>query len=126
MSSLAANAVAIVTWAARGIGQSVAETLAANGARVVINYAHNVRAADEIVQRIQHNGGQALAVQADISKVADLTALFQATIERFGQVDILVNNASVMTTKPIEDITEQDFDHEYATKRHLFCLPNGG
>jgi len=115
MSTPFANKVAIVTGASRGIGQAIAEALAANGANIVVNYVHNKSFAEEIVHRIQQNGGQALAVQADVSKVSDLEALFQATMERFGHIDILVNNAGIMTTKPIEQITEQDFDRQFAT-----------
>lgn len=114
MSTRLENKVAIVTGASRGMGQAAAEMLAANGAYVVINYVHNKRFADEIVQRIQQNGGQALAVQADVSKVADLKALFQATLEHFGHIDIVVNNAGIMDTKPLEQVTEQDFDREFA------------
>jgi 3-oxoacyl-[acyl-carrier protein] reductase len=115
MSVSLANKVAIVTGAGRGIGQRIAEELAANGAQVVINYGHSKHSAEETVQRIEQNGGQALAVQADVSKIADLQALFQAAIERFGHIDILVNNAGVMTTRPIGEITEEIFDREYAT-----------
>lgn len=114
MSTPQVNKVALVTGASRGIGQAIAEALAANGVNVVINYAHNKGFADEIVHRIRQNGGQALAVQADVSNIADLQALFQATIEQFGHLDILVNNAGIMTTKPLEQITEQDFDREFA------------
>jgi 3-oxoacyl-[acyl-carrier protein] reductase len=114
MSTPLANKVAIVTGASRGIGQAIAESLAANGANVVINYARNKGFAQDIVHRIQQNGGQALAVQADVSNIADLEALFQATIEHFGRIDILVNNAGIMTTKPLEQVTEQDFDREFA------------
>ena len=115
MSTPLANKVTIVTGASRGIGQAIAESQAANGAKVVINYAHNKDFAEDIVLRILQNGGRALAVRADVGKVADLEALFQATIEHFGRLDILVNNAGIMTTKPIEQITEQDFDREFAT-----------
>jgi len=92
MNPLLANKVAIVTGASRGIGQAIAETLAMSGANVIVNYARNKELAEDIVHRIQQNGGQALAVQADVSKVADLEALFQATIDHFGHIDILVNN----------------------------------
>nr|WP_305068562.1 SDR family oxidoreductase [Ktedonobacter sp. SOSP1-85] len=92
----------------------MAEALANDGAQIVINYAQNKGAAEDLVGRVERNGGQALAVQADVSKHADLQALFKATIEHFGRVDILVNNAGIMTTKPIEQITEQDFDREFA------------
>jgi len=90
-----ANKVAIVTGASRGIGQAVVEALAANGANMVVNYLRQKRFAEEIVDRIEQNGGQALAVQADVSIIADLQALFQATIQQFGRVDILVNNAGI-------------------------------
>ncbi|GHO56623.1 SDR family oxidoreductase [Ktedonobacter robiniae] len=114
MSTSLINKVALVTGASRGIGQAIAEALAANGANVVINYAHNNRFAEEIVHRIQQNGGQALAVQADVSNKADLEALFRASVEHSGHLDILVNNAGIMTTKPLEQVTEQDFDREFA------------
>lgn len=115
MSTRLQKKVAIVTGASRGIGQAIAETLANNGAQIVINYVHNKEAAEELVRRIEHTGGQALAVQADVGKSIDLQTLFKATSEHFGGVDILVNNAGIMTTKPIERITEQDFDREFAT-----------
>ena len=107
--------VAIVTGASRGIGQAIAEALANDGAQIVINYARNKGAAEDLVRRIERNGGQALAVQADVSHSADLQALFKATIDHFGHIDILVNNAGIMTTKPLEQITEQEFDREFAT-----------
>lgn len=114
MSTSLANKVALVTGASRGIGQSIAETLATSGVAVVINYARNHEQAEELVARIQQHGGQALAVQADVSRVTDLQTLFQATHDRFGRLDILINNAGVMTTKPLDQVTEQDFDREYA------------
>lgn len=114
MSTLLANKVTIVTGASRGIGQAIAESQAANGASVVVNYAHNKGFAEDLVHRIQQNDGQALAVQADVSKIADLQALFQTTLDHFGHIDILINNGGIMTTKPLEQVTEQDFDREYA------------
>ncbi|HEU5377520.1 MAG TPA: glucose 1-dehydrogenase [Ktedonobacteraceae bacterium] len=115
MSASLANKVAIVTGAARGIGQTTVEALAANGAKVVVNYAHEQELAENIVRQIQHQGGQALAIQGDVGKVRDLEAIFQATIEQLGQPDILINNAGISTIKPLEAITEEDFDREYAT-----------
>ncbi|HLG76384.1 MAG TPA: SDR family oxidoreductase [Ktedonobacteraceae bacterium] len=115
MSTSLQQKVAIVTGASRGIGQAIAETLAYNGAQIVINYVRNKGASDDLVHRIEHAGGQALAVQADVSNSADLQTLFKTTLEHFGCVDILVNNAGIMTTKPIEQITEQEFDREFAT-----------
>ena len=114
MSSTLAGKVAIVTGASRGIGQAIAETLATNGAKVVVNYAHNKEFAENIVEHIKESGGQALAVQADVSKIADLQKLFQATTEQFGQIDILVNNAGIMTNGPLGEMTEELFDREFA------------
>jgi 3-oxoacyl-[acyl-carrier protein] reductase len=114
MSTPLVNKVTIVTGASRGIGQAIAELQAVNGASVVINYARNKGFAEDIVHCIQQNGGQALAVQADVCNIADLEVLFQATIDHFGHIDILVNSAGIMTTKPIEQVTEQDFDREFA------------
>ncbi len=135
MSMSLTNKVTLITGASRGIGQAIAESQAANGANVVINYVRNKGFADDIVHRIQQNGGQALAIQADVSKIADLENLFQATIGHFGHIDILVNNAGIMTTKPIEQVTEQDFDRQFATNvkgTYFACqlaaryLPEGG
>ncbi|MFD0681681.1 MULTISPECIES: SDR family oxidoreductase [unclassified Paenibacillus] len=107
--------VVIVTGASRGIGQEIAEQFAINGAKVVVNYANRADKANSVVEGIQKNGGEALAIQADISRVAEVALLFQKTIEAFGQVDILVNNAGLMVTKPIQDVTEEDYDRLFAT-----------
>ena len=89
--------VAVVTGGSRGIGRKIAEDLAAHGAKVVVNYRSNSAAADEAVTHINDNGGQAIAVQADVSQFDEAQALAKAATEAFGQIDILVNNAG--TTK---------------------------
>lgn len=109
-----AEKVAIVTGASRGIGRAIALKLAGNGASVVVNYAGNVDKAQEVVAEIEKLGVQAIALQADVSKVADIQRLFEQTIERFGKVDILVNNAGVTFYKPITEVTEEDFDKIFA------------
>lgn len=106
--------VAIVTGASRGIGREIAERLAENGAKVVVNYASSPAKAEEVVGRIKQGGGEARAIQADISQVAEIERLFRETIEAYGGIDILVNNAGIMTTKPIAAITEEDFDQHFA------------
>lgn len=106
--------VAIVTGASRGIGRSLAEDLAQNGAKVVVNYASSSRSAVEVVEGIRAQGGEATAIHADVSQVSDIELLFQKTIDTYGRVDILVNNAGLMVTKPISDITEADFDKLFA------------
>ncbi|MEH2239205.1 SDR family NAD(P)-dependent oxidoreductase [Nostoc sp.] len=86
--------IAIVTGASRGIGRAIAERLTQDGASVVVNYAQSADQAKEVVSAIETGGGQALALQADISKVADVHRLFQETVDRFGQLNILVNNGA--------------------------------
>ncbi|HEY9880270.1 MAG TPA: 3-oxoacyl-[acyl-carrier-protein] reductase [Leptolyngbyaceae cyanobacterium] len=87
--------VAIVTGASRGIGRAVALALATAGASVVVNYASSSQAADELVAQITEQGGSALALQADVSKVDQVEALINATMEKWGRVDILINNAGI-------------------------------
>lgn len=87
--------VAIVTGASRGIGRAVALALATAGAQVVVNYARSSEAADQLVAEITANGGQALAVQADVSQADQVNALVATTLEKLGRIDILVNNAGI-------------------------------
>ncbi|MBW4628584.1 MAG: SDR family oxidoreductase [Brasilonema octagenarum HA4186-MV1] len=109
-----AEKIAIVTGSSRGIGRAIALKLAGNGASVVVNYAGNANKAQEVVAEIENLGVQAIAVQADVSKVTDIQRLFEQTIERFGKVDILVNNAGVTFYKPLIEVTEEDFDKIFA------------
>ncbi|MDD9267037.1 SDR family oxidoreductase [Paenibacillus sp. GCM10023248] len=106
--------VAIVTGASRGIGREIAERLAGSGAKVIINFASNPVPAEEVVARIKANGGEAIAVRADVSRVAEIEKLFLAALEAYGQIDILVNNAGIMVTKPLAAVTEEDYDQQFA------------
>lgn len=106
--------VALVTGASRGLGREIAQTLAEHGARVVVNYTNSSAKAEEVVAAIRQAGGEAIAVQADISRLDQLEALFQKTLEAFGQLDILVNNAGQIVYKPIAAVTEDDFDQLFA------------
>ncbi|ABM39283.1 glucose 1-dehydrogenase [Polaromonas naphthalenivorans] len=94
--SIAVAQVAIVTGASRGIGAAIARRLARGGYAVVVNYAGKAAEARAVVQAIESAGGQALAVQADVSDAAAVRALFDQAIEAFGRVDVLVNNAGIM------------------------------
>jgi 3-oxoacyl-[acyl-carrier protein] reductase len=87
--------VAIVTGASRGIGRAIALALAAEGANVVVNYASSSAAAQEVVAVITDAGGTAVALQADVSKLEQVDSLLSQTIEKFGRVDVLVNNAGI-------------------------------
>lgn len=106
--------VAIVTGASRGIGRAIAERLAKSGASVVVNYAGSVDKAEEVVTAIKSDGGQAIAVRADVSRVDEVRRLFDQTFDHFGRLDILINNAGISIVKPIEQITEEDFDKMFA------------
>jgi 3-oxoacyl-[acyl-carrier protein] reductase len=109
------NKIAIVTGASKGIGASVAKTLAGAGATVVVNYAGSKDAAEQVVSDITSGGGTAVAIQGDVSKAGDVKNLFAQTISRFGRVDILVNNAGVMITKLIAETTDEEFDKQFNT-----------
>jgi 3-oxoacyl-[acyl-carrier protein] reductase len=102
--------VAIVTGGSRGIGRAIALGLAGAGAAVAVNYKGNQAAADEVVRAIEAIGGQALAVQADVSVPEDVERLFKAVAERFGRLDILVNNAGITRDTLLLRMKEADFD----------------
>ena len=108
-----AGRVAVVTGASKGIGASIAEHLAAEGASVVVNYANSKAGADAVVKRITGNNGKAIAVQADVSKPEDITRLFAETKDAYGKVDILVNNAGVYEFAPLESITPEHFHKQF-------------
>jgi 3-oxoacyl-[acyl-carrier protein] reductase len=102
--------VAIVTGASRGIGRAIAERFAAEGARVVVNAVSRMANARVVVDAIAAQGGEAMAVQADVSRSPDVADLTAATLDRFGRIDILVNNAGVMVTQGVLDTSEDDWD----------------
>ena len=105
--------VAVVTGASKGIGASIATHLAAEGAAVVVNYASSRAGADRVVAEIARAGGRAVAVQADLSRPADIVRLFSETMDAFGRLDILVNNAGVYEFQPLETITEEHFHRQF-------------
>lgn len=106
--------IAIVTGASNGIGRAIAERLAQDGARVVVNYGKSADKAKQVVDGIEAKGGKAVAIQADISKAADARRLVRDTIKEFGRLNILVNNAGMTMFKPLIETTEQDFDEIFA------------
>src|SRR5258708_2216804 len=95
--------VILVTGAARGIGATIALKLANAGAKVIINYVGGKEAADQLAADINKDGGDAIALQADVSKPADVKKLFDEAIAHYGRIDVLLNNAGIMITKPIKD-----------------------
>ncbi|HEY6900518.1 MAG TPA: SDR family oxidoreductase [Puia sp.] len=105
--------VILVTGAAKGIGAIVALQLAEAGARLIINYVGSKADADNVVGQIKAKGSDAIAVQGDVTKPADVKGLFDAGIAKFGRIDVLVNNAGMMITKPLKDMTDDDFTRQF-------------
>jgi 3-oxoacyl-[acyl-carrier protein] reductase len=107
------NKVILVTGASRGIGSAVAKNLAERGAKIIVNYAGGVQPAEETVAAIINAGGDAIAVQADVSKSDEVKAMFDQAIAHYGKIDVLVNNAGIMITKLIKDTTDEDFTRQF-------------
>ena len=108
-----AGKVAVVTGASKGIGASIAEHMAAEGAAVVVNYASSKAGTDATVKRITQKEGRAVALQADVSKPEDIRRLFAEAKKAFGKIDILVNDAGVYEFAPLEAITPEHFHKQY-------------
>ena len=102
--------VALVTGASRGIGRAAALALAEAGVDVAVNYRVREDQAQEVCSRIRSLGRRALAVGADVSRAAEVNRLVDAVEQELGPVDILINNAGQLWQKPLEEITEADFD----------------
>ena len=112
MSQLSGK-VAIVTGSSKGIGAGIAERLAADGAKVLINYSRSAADAEAVVQRIVAAGGEAVAFKADISRPAEIAPLIEAAIQAFGRLDILVNNAGVYKTDSLDTLSAESFDEHF-------------
>ncbi|KIO48237.1 SDR family oxidoreductase [Nitrosospira sp. NpAV] len=102
--------VAIITGASRGIGAGIARTLAGAGAKVIVNYLGNQKAAGAVCAAIAEAGGESIPVRADVSSSAEMRKLFDTAIEHFSRVDILVNNAGVLISRNMAEISDEDFD----------------
>ncbi|MCA1688191.1 MAG: SDR family NAD(P)-dependent oxidoreductase, partial [Actinobacteria bacterium] len=104
------EAVAIVTGASRGLGHAIAEELGRGGAKVVVNYSRSQEPAEELVQQISENGGEAIAVQADVSDPEQAQSLIDQTMERFRRIDVLVNNAGINVDRTLSKLSVEDWD----------------
>ena len=102
--------VALVTGASRGIGRAIALKLAAEGAKIAINYAGNTAKAEEVKAEIEKNGGEAILVQADVADSAAVETMVNTVVEKFGQIDILVNNAGITRDGLMMRMKDEDFD----------------
>src|SRR6202008_1058971 len=106
---------AIVTGASRGIGRAIATRLAAAGFAVVVNYAGGSKAAQGGVDGLRHAGGEAMVQQADISNPEQVKQMFEKTIEAYGHIDVVVNNAGIMENSLISRGDVASFDRVIAT-----------
>ena len=104
------NRIALVTGASRGIGKSIALALANAGCHIAVNYHQQAAAAEEVCAAIENRGRRAVTIQADVSIPADVERLVSETERQLGEVEILVNNAGIAQTKPIADITLEDWE----------------
>lgn len=102
--------VVVVTGSSRGIGRAIALGFAREGAKLIVNYASNIEAAQEVTDLIHHMGGEAVMVRADVSVRKDIKHLFLCAYQTFGRVDILVNNAGINKRGWFEEITDDDWD----------------
>jgi glucose 1-dehydrogenase len=102
--------VAIVTGGNSGIGLSIVLELAKQGANIVIDYIAHPEATDDLIKQVVALGDQAVGVKADVSKVADLKTLIDTAVQKFGRVDIMVNNAGVETRTSVLDTTEDQYE----------------
>ncbi|HXH22340.1 MAG TPA: 3-oxoacyl-ACP reductase family protein [Dehalococcoidia bacterium] len=101
--------VAIVTGASRGIGRAVALELANVGAKVVVNYAQAKDMAEGLVEEIKKGGGEAIAIQADVSKFEECKKLVDQSLAAYGQVDILINNAGINRDRTIQRMSPEEW-----------------
>jgi 3-oxoacyl-[acyl-carrier protein] reductase len=102
---------ALVTGGSRGIGAAIAKRLAADGARVAITYAKDANSASAVVKAIEEAGGKAMPIKADAADIKAIQAAVEETVEAFGQLDVLVNNAGTAIPKPFEETTLEEIDH---------------
>jgi enoyl-[acyl-carrier protein] reductase III len=118
----AADKVALITGSSRGIGRTLALSLADQGGSVVVNYKANADLAAEVVAGVKERGGRAIAVQADMESPEDIDRLFDAARDEFGRLDYFVDNAAASSFKLIKDLKLHHLDRSYAMNIRSFVL----
>jgi len=105
------GAVVVVTGSSRGIGRAIAEELGSAGAKVVVNYAKSKEAAEDLVAKLQQSGtSESVAIQADVSDPAQAARLIDETLQRFGRIDVLVNNAAINIDRTMKNLSTDEWD----------------
>ena len=123
-----AGKTAIVTGASRGIGRAIALDLGGDGARVVVNYARSEPEAARVVEEVRAGGGEAMACQADVARKAEVERMLADTLDAFGGLDLLVNNAGINIDRPFLELSEEDWDQVVDTnlKGAFLCSQAAG
>jgi NAD(P)-dependent dehydrogenase (short-subunit alcohol dehydrogenase family) len=114
--------VALITGASRGIGRTLAVSLAARGATPVINYRHNEDAANEVVAEVEKHGISTLAIRADIEDVAEIDSMFDQVEERFGRLDFFVANASASNFRPFMELKPHHLERTFNLNVRAFVV----
>ncbi|HEY6284763.1 MAG TPA: 3-oxoacyl-ACP reductase family protein, partial [Ktedonobacteraceae bacterium] len=105
------GAVIVVTGSSRGIGHAIADDLGQSGAKVVVNYSHSKGPAEDLVAKLQQNGSpESVAIQADVSDAQQAARLIEETIQRFGRIDVLVNNAGINVDRSMKNLSVDDWN----------------
>lgn len=115
MKRLLEDRVALVTGASRGIGHAAALALSEAGAKVAVNYYTSEEAALDLVKQITGRGGVAIAVKADVSRQSEVSQMVEKVTQELGRVDVLVNNAGINPSSPLDQLTEDDWNRVIAT-----------
>ena len=105
-----AEKVAVITGGSRGLGRGIAEGFGAEGAKVVVNYLQDEKAASAVVDTVRKNGGEAITVRANVGEVEDVRVMIETTVNEFGTIDILVNNAGVLNSFRLADMSVETWD----------------
>jgi acetoacetyl-CoA reductase len=104
------GAVVVITGSSRGIGRAIAEELGQAGAKVIVNYHKSWEAADEVVARLKQSGSESVAIKAEVSDPTQAARLIEETVQSFGRIDVLVNNAAINIDRTMKNLSTDDWD----------------